>query len=522
MSKKYFAYIRVSTIKQGERGSSLAEQKSAIEAYVARHDLKIARWFEETETAAKRGRRLFSAMLAELKQGRVDGLIMHKIDRGTRNWHDWASLGDLIDRGVDVRFVTDNLDLMSRGGRLTADIQAVVAADYIRNLREEVKKGMYGRLKQGLYPWSAPMGYLNNGKAKLKTIDPVKGPLVRYLFERYSSNTIGFEELRREMWEKGLRTSVGKPLFPNTLTAILNNPFYMGVIRIGTTGETFPGAHEPLISKALYDRVQTILRGKTVPKAKKHRFLLRQMVRCEHCSTRHLTGEYQKSRVYYRCHGKDCQGVPWRGDVLENIALEQVRRVRFDFQGHGDVGTKIDPWGAGGLGDFRDVAEEINREREGDRQKIRETLHLRLKLLDDRMTRLTDLLIDETIDRETFNFRKEQLLMERQGLVEELAAADQRSPVQTIFEKFERNNRELLRYEILSDDEKRELIDIVCSNFTVRGKSSTFALRSPYKEIAEDDDPHYCAPTWIRTRDHLLKREPLYRLSYGRFIARYN
>ena len=106
------------------------------------------------------------------------------------------------------------------------------------------------------------------------------------------------------MWQKGLRTAIGKPLYDNTLTTILNNPFYMGVIRINTTGETFPGAHEPLISKALFDVVQATLRGKTVPKAKKHRYLLRQMVKCGNCTRRHLTGEIQKSRLYYRCHGE--------------------------------------------------------------------------------------------------------------------------------------------------------------------------------------------------------------------------
>ena len=55
--KRYFAYIRVSTVRQGERGSSLQEQKSAIEAYARRLNLSIAEWFEEMETAAKQGRR---------------------------------------------------------------------------------------------------------------------------------------------------------------------------------------------------------------------------------------------------------------------------------------------------------------------------------------------------------------------------------------------------------------------------------------------------------------------------------
>jgi site-specific DNA recombinase len=70
--------------------------------------------------------------------------------RSARNLKDWADLGELIDSDLEVHFANESLDLHSRGGRLSADIQAVVAADYIRNLREERIKGFYGRLKQGL------------------------------------------------------------------------------------------------------------------------------------------------------------------------------------------------------------------------------------------------------------------------------------------------------------------------------------------------------------------------------------
>jgi site-specific DNA recombinase len=478
MNKRYFAYIRVSTVKQGERGSSLAEQKSAIEAYAARNSLTIVGWFEEMETAAKRGRRQFSLMMAELDAGKADGLIIHKIDRSARNLRDWADLGDLIDHGIDVRFVSDNFDLLSRGGRLSADIQAVVAADYIRNLRDEVKKGIYGRLKQGIYPFAAPMGYLNTGKGKVKSIDPVKGPLIRYLFERYATNTVSFEELRHDLAEKGLRAAAGKPLFPNTLTAILNNPFYMGVIRIGTTGETFPGAHEPLITTALFERVQAILRGKTVPKAGNHHFMLRQMVKCGACGRRTLTGERQKGHLYYRCHGRTCRGISWRGDVLEGVALDQISHIRMDDRD---------------IRDLRDMVEDEYRSRAGDEERLKASLTLRLNHLDDRMTRLTDLLVDDVIDQPTFNARKEKLLLERRGILDELERADARSPLQELFEVFERNNRELLRYETLLDDEKRELIDIVCSNFSVHGESPAFTLLTPYKEIAEIDDVDECA-----------------------------
>jgi len=96
-------------------------------------------------------------MLRLLKHGKAAGVVIHKIDRGARNLKDWADLAELIDIGVEVHFANESLDLNTRGGRLSADIQAVVAADFIRNLREETKKGFYGRLKQGLYPICAPI-----------------------------------------------------------------------------------------------------------------------------------------------------------------------------------------------------------------------------------------------------------------------------------------------------------------------------------------------------------------------------
>src|SRR3990172_243228 len=127
--KIVFAYIRVSTAKQGEQGVSLQEQHDAIVRYARHHDLQISQWFEERETAAKRGRPIFNQMLKLLRKGEVSGVVIHKIDRSARNLKDWADLGELLDQGIDVHFANESLDRPSRGGRLSADIRAVVAAD---------------------------------------------------------------------------------------------------------------------------------------------------------------------------------------------------------------------------------------------------------------------------------------------------------------------------------------------------------------------------------------------------------
>jgi site-specific DNA recombinase len=275
----YFGYVRVSTPRQGERGVSLVEQRDAIDRYAARFGLGISQWFEERQTAAKKGRPLWNQMLKLLKKSRATGVVIHKIDRSARNLRDWADLGELIDQGVEVHFANESLDLNSRGGRLSADIQAVVAADYIRNLREEAKKGIYGRLKQGFYPMRAPLGYLNHGAGKAKSIDPVRGPLIKRAFELYASGRFTIIPLTEELYRSGLRNHTGGRVTRNGLSTILNNPFYMGLMRIRKTNETYAGNHEPLVPKRLFDCVQNALQGRFSSRTKVNHFLLRRLIK---------------------------------------------------------------------------------------------------------------------------------------------------------------------------------------------------------------------------------------------------
>lgn len=302
--KQCFGYVRVSTAKQGE-GVSLEAQREAILAFAAHHAITITQWFEEKETAAKRGRPVFTALVRALKQRKADGVVIHKIDRSARNFADWAKIGDLADAGIAVHFATESLDFNSRGGRLSADIQAVIAADYIRNLREECIKGINGRLKQGLYPFNAPIGYVDNGGGKPKTIDPFRGPLIRQLFELYASGQHSINSLRVEMPKRGLVSRGGKPLSKRGIETVLSNPFYCGLMRIKTTGALYEGIHEPLISARLFETVRDVKAGKSGKKVTKHNHLFRGLFRCQRCAAA-MTPERQKGYVYYRCHTSTC------------------------------------------------------------------------------------------------------------------------------------------------------------------------------------------------------------------------
>src|ERR1035441_8176178 len=249
-----FAYTRVSTVKQGEKGVSLQEQKDAILRYAQQHGLEIVRWFEERESAAKTGRPAFMQMLQLLRIKVAQGVVIHKIDRSARNLEDWVDVGKLADAGVAIHFANEGVDLATVSGRLSADIQAVVASHYSRNLREEAKKGIYGRLKQGFYPFRAPIGYTDQGAAKLKLPDPVMAPLVQETFELYGAGKFPLMALADHMYERGLRNRHGGPVTLKGISTILNNPFYVGVMRIKKTGQDFSGNHEPLVSRDLFER----------------------------------------------------------------------------------------------------------------------------------------------------------------------------------------------------------------------------------------------------------------------------
>jgi site-specific DNA recombinase len=460
----------VSTVRQGERGVSLPEQREAIERYAARNNLAIPHWFEERETAAKRGRPIWNEMLKQLRRGTVDGVIIHKIDRSARNLKDWADLGELIDQGIEVHFANEALDLNSRGGRLSADIQAVVAADYIRNLREEARKGFYGRLKQGLYPMRAPVGYLDQGAGRSKIVDPVRGPLIRKAFEFYASGKFTIIPLVEELYRLGLRNLTGGKVSRNGLSTILNNPFYIGLMRLTTTGEVYEGSHEPLISKSLFDDVQDMLSGRFASRTIVHDFAFRRFVACKHCGYS-LIGELQKGRVYYRCHTRTCPTTSIREDSIRAAVEGNLRKLTFNEREKAYLATRI---------------QELKGSWVLDKEKQITSLNIKLQQVAERLKRLTDAFVDGAVEREIYDERKAACLFEKRAIEEQLnnSRLGSCSLPDTVQKFLELAESAYSLYQTPITEKKRRLLTIVTSNCTADQKSIDFAFAIPFNEIA--------------------------------------
>lgn len=401
--KPCFGYVRVSTVRQGD-GASLEAQKDAITGFASQNNLEIKKWFEEQETASKTGRPVFGSMLHELRDGQAEGLIIHKIDRSSRNYSDWARLSDVAELGIKVYFAADSLDFDTRGGRLLADIQMALAADYSRNLSQEVKKGIYGRVKQGIYPFRAPIGYLNAGGGNLKVIDPIKAPLVKKLFELYASGEYSITSLTEEMRRRGLTGYGGRPVVRRNVETILKSPFFCGKMRVG--GKLYSGGHEPLISAATFRRVQAVKSRRHGKKSTKQELLFRGLFVCGECSGT-VTGERQKQRVYYRCHTKGCPAMTIREDRLEVEIVRKLSGLQISIEDQDKIAQGLQIW-----------------LKTGGTEEIETSLKLRIAETRARQDRLMDLLVDGAINKDAYQLRKENFEFDLQHLREELTGLE--------------------------------------------------------------------------------------------------
>ena len=396
--KPCFGYIRVSTKEQAD-GASLDAQKDAITAFASQNNLIVTKWFEEQVTASKVGRPLFADMRQQLLSGNAEGVIIHRIDRSSRNYTDWAHIDQLSQQGIKVYFAADGLDFESTGGRLMADIQMVLAAHYSRNLSFEVKKGLYGRIKQGHYPFKAPVGYLDNGEGQLKTVDPVKGPLVKLAFELYCSGEYSITSLTAEMRRLGLTGWIGKPVSRSNIETILRNPFFMGKMFI--CGTLYDAKHEPLISASQFQRVKDVKAGRHRKKKTRHQMAFRNLLTCADCQTQ-LTGERQKARIYYRCHTAGCPSLSVREDRLTEQVERRLKTLQIAKEDQVRLTARLQAW--------------LNNT---EADALSTSVKLRIADARNRLDRLTDLLVDGTLTNADYQTRKQNTEFELARLHEE-------------------------------------------------------------------------------------------------------
>ncbi len=301
---KTILYCRVSSREQEETGYSLDSQEKLLKDYAIKNELKTAKIFRISESASgKQIRKTFNEMFGYADKNKISIILCEKIDRLTRNIKDAAIVSDWITESEarQVHFVKENF-ILSKNTKahenLVWDMKVAIARFYTNNLSEEVKKGQKEKLTQGWLPTKPPLGYKTIGDKghKVHIIDEEKAPLVKKVFELYSTGNYSLNELVRVMYREGLRNRENKKVGKSRIHDMLSDPFYHGKIR--WKGEIYDGKQEALISKDFFDVVQEkLVRKITNPQYKKHYPVFKAKMKCEECGAT-ITWSNQKGHWY--------------------------------------------------------------------------------------------------------------------------------------------------------------------------------------------------------------------------------
>lgn len=370
--ENYLIYTRKSTDDSENQKNSIEYQTSECLKFAQRENLTVAQFsfegfchkgivqekhsgfkqdkhFEVLEdgTISQRiNRPKFLQMAKLMLERQFKGIVCLCWDRISRNETDDVIIKKLIKQGVDIRFVQVEYD-KSSSGDLHMDLDGAFSRHYSRVISEKVRNAT-GKLRaDGRCIYKAPLGYLDEGSAN-KPFDEARAPLVKRIFELYSTGEWSYSTLAAWANQQGLTTKpvrrkrtaieklnglevdaiprVSRSLTKRTIENILKNPFYIG-LTISKTEFYDSTAHQPLIDKKLFYLVQDLMRKKTVPVHFPHFdfFTYRGLVRCHQCG-RMFTPYVQKGITYYSSKCK--AGCPnSKKTIAEELIHQQINAV---------------------------------------------------------------------------------------------------------------------------------------------------------------------------------------------------
>jgi site-specific DNA recombinase len=477
---KCIIYCRVSTKEQEETGYSLPAQEKLLLEYAKRKDFEAIKVFAIAESASgAKQRKVFAEMMEHLTKKGIPVLLCEKVDRLTRNLKEAVIANDWIedDANRHIHFVKQNLDIHRNAKsdeKFRWDIEIVLAKKYIANLSEEVKKGQAEKIAQGWMPTRPPIGYKTIGDKGHKTHIPDENyaPYIKKIFEYYASCNYSMKAVNEKVYTEGFRTFSGNKLVKSMIDEILQNPFYYGSFL--WNGKLYPGKHEPLISKELYNKVQGIRTRKDAPHYTKHQYQFRKTMVCQECAGT-ITAEVQKGKVYYHCsHYRDCSQKRY---IPESEIEEQVFGVFNMF--HGITAEEADQVK---LKIKENHAKEIQYKE--NTLRVLNDSYLRLQK---RLDNLYDDRLDGKITMEFWQKKQSETTEEQEEVLEQITnmKTEEAKYFEIWLNILDLANRAKEIYEKRSPEERRILLSHIFSNMLLSDEKLNYTLKKPVEVLAK-------------------------------------
>ena len=272
MKRRCAIYTRKSTEEGLEQAfNSLVAQREACAAYILSQthegwELINEQYDDGGCSGGNMARPGLQQLLTDVAAGKVDVIVVYKVDRLTRSLADFARIVDTLDRaGGSFVSVTQAFNTTSSMGRLTLNVLLSFAQFEREVTSERIRDKVAASKRKGMWMGGpVPIGYRLADRRLF--IAQEEAGVVRSIFERYVVLR-SISLLADELAARGVRTKIrayangrtvgGIPFTMGPLAALLKNPVYLG--KVAHAGSLHDGEHEAIISQQLWDEVQHTL-----------------------------------------------------------------------------------------------------------------------------------------------------------------------------------------------------------------------------------------------------------------------
>ena len=418
--QKFFLYARKSTDVEDKQVLSIDAQLTELRSFAREQGLDVIEEFIEKQSAKVPGRPIFGQMLRRIERGEANGIVSWHPDRLARNSVDGGQIIYLLDTGklASIKFPTFWCDNTGQG-KFMLNMAFGQSKYYVDSLSENTKRGLRQKVRMGIFPSQAPLGYINDSRTKTIVVEKKKAKIIRLAFERYAKGNQRLEDISNFLAKNGIVSRGGKRIHKTRATFILSNPFYTGLFNY--SGELHEGKHEPIISKKLFDSVQEImkLRGQPERKSKNEPQPFCGLISCTECGMM-ITGEYKVKKqkngnvhnyTYYHCTKKNklvkCSQPCIREEELNRQLSSIIQKVSLPR----DWAEELEKMARD---DFKTSAQSV-----GASVKEKET---KISVISQKLERLLNTYLDQDIEKEIYRVEKAKLILQKKSLEEEMTS----------------------------------------------------------------------------------------------------
>ncbi len=345
-------YVRVSTQEQAREGYSIGEQIERLEKFAEAMGWTIYKIYTDAGfTGANTDRPALKELIQDVKDGKVEKVVVYKLDRLSRSQKDTLELieGIFLKNNTEFVSMTENFDTSSPFGRAMIGILAVFAQLEREQIKERMTMGKDARAKEGKWKGGkCPIGY-NFIDGEL-VVDEFTAMQVRELFQVFNDG-MPLRTIERLFNEKGYKNQYGVNWSTRQMRRTLDCKIYIGLVKHKETW--YKGTHEPIIDLETFEKAGEILheRQKKFKESgikagiSNQSTYLGGLLHCSHCGGRYskyTTGSRQSGLYHnYGCYSRhkkvknmikdpNCKNKYYRIDDLDDIILGEIKKLVLD------------------------------------------------------------------------------------------------------------------------------------------------------------------------------------------------